>query len=123
MRLTDKTIQELRQMTKAQIIAAIADYLQASYTRREIIRGIRNDRDTETETAYTYDAQGRITGQTDIERDDDTQAQVSKRVITWTYYATGEVNVIKTELYDAADVLIRTRRIKHYRDGRQPEVS
>ena len=40
-----------------------------------------------------------------------------------TNYATGEVNVIKTDFYDAADVLVRTRRIKHYCDGRQPEAS
>ena len=123
MQLTDKTIAELRQMNKRQIIDAIAAYLDASYTRREIIRGIRNDQDTYTDTTQVYDAQGRITSETEIERDDNTQAQVSRKVISWTYYATGEVNVIKTETYDAADVLVKTRRIKHYRDGRQPEVS
>lgn len=123
MNLSDLTIQQMRQMTKLELVNSIKDYLQNNYTRREIIRLLR-DRDTEwDEPIRTYRPDGQIESQIEVERDDDTQVQVSRRVMTWTYYATGEVNVIKTEIYDENDVLKRTKRIKHYRNGRQPEVS
>ena len=123
MNISDMTIQQLRAATKAQIITSISAYLQANFTRRELIRLLR-DRDTDwDEPIRTYRADGQIESQIEIERDDDTQVQVSKRVMTWTYYATGEVNVIKTDIYDAVDALVRTRRVKHYRDGKQPEAT
>ena len=120
--LTAMTIEQLRSATKAEILAGIRDYLAANYTRRDLIRLCR-DRDTYTETTDTTRPDGQIFQRIEIERDGDTQAQVSRRVITWTYYATGEVNVITIERYDAINTLIRTKRIKHYRDGRQPEAT
>lgn len=38
----------------------------------------------------------------------------------WTYYPTGEVNVITTTKLDANNNVISTKQLKHY-DGRQPE--
>lgn len=120
---SDMTIQQLRASTKAQIIDSITAYLKANFTRRELIRMLR-DRDTEwDEPIYTYRPDGQIESLTEVERDDDTQAQVSRKITKWTYYATGEVNVILIQIYNGADVLKRQKRIKHYRDGRQPEVT
>jgi len=121
--LSNLTIQQLRASTKAQIITAITAYLQANFTRRELIR-LLWERDTDwDEPIRTYRADGQIESQIEIERNDDTRVQVSKRVMTWSYYATGEVNVILVQVYDAMDVLKRTKRIKHYRDGKQPEAT
>ena len=123
MKLSNLTIQEMRASTKAEIITSIKNYLQDNFTRRDLIRMLR-DRDTEwDEPIRTYRPDGQIESQIEVERDDDTQIQVSRRVTTWTYYNTGEVNVIKIEIYDENDVLKKTKRIKHYRDGRQPEAN
>ena len=123
MKLSDMTIQEMQASTKAEIITSIKNYLQDNFTRRDLIRMLR-DRDTEwDEPIRTYRPDGQIESQIEVERDDDTQIQVSRRVTTWTYYNTGEVNVIKIEIYDENDVLKKTKRIKHYRDGRQPEAT
>ena len=121
--LSDMTIQQLRASMKNQIVDSITAYLKANYTRRELIRMLR-DRDTDwDEPIRTYRADGQIESQIEIERDEDSQVQVSKRVMTWSYYVTGEVNVILIQTYDGADVLKRTKRIKHYRDGKQPEAT
>jgi len=118
--LTDLTIEQLRNSTKAQILDSIRAYMQANYTRRELIKLLR-ERDTIWDDPIdTYYPDGQIESSNEIERDDDTLAQVSRRYTTWTYYQTGEVNVIKIEKYDENDVLKKTQRIKHYRDGRQP---
>ena len=121
--LSDMTIQQLRASMKNQIVDSITAYLKANYTRRELIRMLR-DRDTDwDEPIRTYRADGQFESQIEIERDEDSQVQVSKRVMTWSYYVTGEVNVILIQTYDGADVLKRTKRIKHYRDGKQPEAT
>lgn len=121
--LSNMTIRQMRNSTKAQIIDSVADYIKANFTKRQLIQFLR-DRDTEwDDPVCTYYPDGQISTQTVIERDEETELQVSKKVMTWTYYLTGEVNVIKTEFYNANDLLIRTRRIKHYRDGRQPTVT
>ena len=44
-----------------------------------------------------------------------------KRNITWTYYKTGEVNLITVKRYTDGK-LVSTRKIKHYLDGKQPTV-
>ena len=44
-----------------------------------------------------------------------------KRVATWTYYKTGEVDLITVNRYSDGK-LVSTREIKHYLDGKQPTV-
>jgi len=44
-----------------------------------------------------------------------------ERKITWTYYKTGEVDVITIERYKAGK-LVSIKEIKHYLDGKQPTV-
>ena len=75
------------------------------------------------EPVRTYRADGQITSETIVTKDTGTNLQVSKREVTWTYYATGEVNVITIKQYDGANNLLHTKAIKHYKDGRQPTVT
>jgi len=44
-----------------------------------------------------------------------------ERKITWTYYKTGEVDMITIERYRAGK-LVSTKEIKHYLNGKQPMV-
>jgi len=119
--LTDLTRAQLRALTKNQIISAIDAYLTATYTRKQIIQGCL-DKDTEWgNPVCTYGPDGILT-QNEIERDVETDAQVSRKYIVWDYYNTGEVNTIITEFYDENDALKRRKKIKHYKDGRQPEI-
>lgn len=121
--LTDLTLQQLRASTKAQIIASIRDYLTANYTRRQLIQFLR-DRETEwDEPIRTYRTDGQIESQIEVERDEETGEIVSSKSITWSYYSTGEVNVILIIVYDATGIEIKRKRIKHFKDGRQPEVN
>ena len=119
--LSNMTIRQMRDSTKAQIIDSVVEFMRSNFTKRQLIQFLR-DRETEWDDPITtYRADGQIESQIDIERDVETGLQVSKKVMTWSYYASGEVNVIKTEFYDGNDALKRTRRVKHFRDGRQPE--
>ena len=40
----------------------------------------------------------------------------------WTYYPTGEVDLIVLSELDGLDVVVGVKKIKHYLDGKQPEV-
>jgi hypothetical protein len=60
--------------------------------------------------------------QTETVRDVETGAVVSGRRITWTYYKTGEVDTITIVETDAVGKETSRKIIKHYIDGRQPEV-
>lgn len=118
--LTDLTKEQLRALSKNQIINSIDDYLTANYTKKQLIQGVL-DRDTEWDTPVcTYGPDGILT-QNEIERDIETNAQVSRKYTVWDYYNSGEINTIITEFYDENDVLTKRKKIKHYKDGRQPE--
>jgi len=119
--LTDLTLEQMRASTKNQIISSIDSYLTANFTKRQLIQMLR-ERDTEwDDPVCTYGPDGILT-QNEIERDVETGAQVSRKYIVWDYYNSGEVNTIITEFYDENDVLKRRKKIKHYKDGRQPEI-
>jgi hypothetical protein len=119
--LTDLTKEQLRALNKNQIISAIGTYLAATYTRKQLIQGCL-DRDTDWDTPIcTYGADGQIESQNEIERDVDTDAQISRKYTAWTYYNSGEVNVITIQTFDETDTLKKQKKIKHYKDGRQPE--
>ena len=119
--LSDMTLAQLRASTKTQIITSISSFLTANMTKHQLIVMLR-DKETEWDTPVcTYNADGQIATQNEIERDEDTGLQVSRTFTTWTYYDTGEVNVILITYYDAADVEKKHKRIKHYKDRQQPD--
>ena len=121
--LSTMTLAELQASTKAQIITSIRDYLTANYTRRQLIQLLR-DRDTEWDTpTMTYRKDGQIERQTETIRDVETGALISTKTITWTYYETGEVDEIIISETDADGKKLSQKKIKHYKDGKQPEAT
>jgi len=55
-------------------------------------------------------------------RDKDTGKLISKRVEITSYYDTGEINLFIQRWFNAKGELLRERKIKHFRDGRQPKI-
>jgi hypothetical protein len=118
--LTDQTLEQMRASTKKQILDAMSAYMQATYTRKQIMQILR-ERDTEwDDPVCTYGPDGILT-QNEIERDSETGLQVSRKYTVWDYYNSGEINTIITQFFDENDVLTKQKKIKHYKDGRQPE--
>ena len=117
--LTDLTLEQMRASTKNQIINSVDTYL-ANLTKRQLIQMLR-EHDTEWDDPIcTYGKDGILT-QNEIERDSETNVQVSRKYTVWDYYNSGEVNTIITEFYDENNALKKRKKIKHYKDGRQPE--
>ena len=119
----DVTLEQLRALTKTQIINKLSTYLTNNMTKRRLILWLMDMDVIDIEPVRTYRADGQIESETTITVDTETNAQVNKRVTTWTYYATGEVNVITIKQYDGSKNLLRTKAIKHYQDGKQPTVT
>jgi hypothetical protein len=119
----DVTLEQLRALTKTQIINKLSTYLTNNMTKRQLILWLMNMDVIDIEPVRTYRADGQIESETTITVGTETNAQVNKRVTTWTYYATGEVNVITIKQYDGSNNLLHTKAIKHYKDGRQPTVT
>ena len=119
----DVTLEQLRSMTKTQIINRLSTWLTNHFTKRQLILWLMDMDVIRIEPVRTYRADGQIESETTITVDTETGLQVNKRVVTWAYYPTGEVNVITIKQYDSNDVLLHTKAIKHYKDGRQPTVT
>lgn len=118
----DVTIEQLRSMTKTQIITKLSSWLTNNFTKHQLILWLL-DRDVlHDDSIITYNANNQLISQTEIERDIETGLQIRKIITRWAYYAEGEVNVISIKNYDANNTLMNTTTIKHYRDGRQPET-
>jgi hypothetical protein len=119
----DVTLEQLRALTKTQIITKLSNWLTKNFTKRQLILWLMDIEVMDDEPIRTYRADGQIASETIVTKDTGTNLQVNKREATWTYYATGEVNVITIKQYDANNVLLHTKAIKHYKDGRQPTVT
>ena len=116
----DVTLAQLRSMTKTQIINRLSTWLTNHFTKRQLILWLMDIEVLENDPVRTYRADGQIESETTIDVDTETNLQVNKRVVTWTYYATGEVDIITIKQYDNNDALLMTKTIKHYTDGTQP---
>jgi predicted double-glycine peptidase len=119
----DVTLEQLRALTKAQIITKLSNWLTKNFTKRQLILWLMDMDVISIDPVRVYRADGQIESETTITVDAETNTQVNKRVVTWSYYATGEVNVITIKQYDSNNVLLHTKAIKHYKDGRQPTVT
>ena len=119
----DVTLAQLRSFTKTQIINRLSTLLTNNMTKRQLILWLMDADVINIEPVRTYRADGQIESETTIDVDTETNLQVNKRKVNWTYYATGEVDVITIKTYDGANNLLRTKAIKHYKDGRQPTVT
>ncbi len=120
--ITDQRLDQLQAATKAQIITAIDNKL-AAMTKKQIIEFIFDpvDRFQDTPT-WTYRADGQPLIMIEVTRDALAAKLGSKRV-TWTYYVSGEIDTIVISTLDPADVVTKTKTIKHYKAGRQPTVT
>ena len=119
----DVTLEQLRALTKTQIITKLSNWLTKNFTKRQLILWLMDIEVIDIEPVRTYRADGQIASETIVTKDTETNLQVNKRETLWSYYPTGEVNVITIKQYDSNNVLLHTKAIKHYKDGRQPTVT
>ena len=119
----DVTLEQLRSITKTQIITKLSDWLTNNFTKRQLILWLLGADFIFDNPITAYGSDGQIISQIEIRRDGETGLQVEKIITTWTYYPSGEVDTIITRIYDASNVLINTKTIKHYRDGKQPTMT
>ena len=102
--LQDKTLVELKEIVTADL------------TKRDLLIQIAGSETLSDEPVRTYRKDGQIESQSETFRDVETNKIVSTKQMTWTYYPTGEVDEIT--INENGKVKI----IKHFIDGRQPEV-
>lgn len=119
----DVTLTQLRSLTKTQIINKLTTYLTNNMNKRQLILWLMDMKVIQIDPIRTYRADGQIESETTVEVDTETNVHVNKRTTDWTYYATGEVDTITIRWFDGADNLLKTKAIKHYKDGRQPTVT
>lgn len=119
----DVTLEQLRALTKTQIITKLSNWLTKNFTKRQLILWLMDIEVIDIEPVRTYRADGQIASETIVTKDTETNLQVNKRETLWSYYPTGEVNVITIKQYDSNNVLLHAKAIKHYKDGRQPTVT
>ena len=90
--------------------------------RPDLVQAIKNGEDEGTTTSSVEkDDQGR-TGLWTEETKNIDGILISKRVDAYSYYKTGEVDVIIQRVYDNKN-LVSEKSIKHFVDGRKPEVT
>ena len=68
------------------------------------------------------DGQGRMGAWTEETKDLD-DALIGKRINEYAYYLTDEINTITMKKYDNNNELTSKKVLKHYRDGRQPNLT
>ena len=91
--------------------------------RPDLVQDIKSGKDEGTVTvSVVKDAQGRMSVWTE-ERRDINGDLIDKRKDSYTYYLTDEINIITMEKYDNNDKLASKKKLKHYRDGTQPDLS
>jgi hypothetical protein len=118
--LVNLTLEQLRAATKAQIVADIT----AKMTKRDLLIFLNDGSDkVQDEPKRTYCKDGQQESQIEVERDVETGARTGGKVISWSYYPTGEVDEITISLRDATDKETARKVIKHFVDGRQPETA
>ena len=89
--------------------------------RPDLIQAIKNNEDEGTTTYRTEkDEKGRLKKWVEEKRDID-GILVAKRVDEYSYYKTGEVDIITQQVFDAKK-MVSEKSIKHFTDGRRPEV-
>ena len=118
----DELLARLRAATVDQIRTAMKNRIN-NMTKRQLIVFLMDAMDFEDgmPPATTSWPDGQSKNRLEITRDA-LGAKVRSRLTSWTYYPTSEVDTITIRERDASDVEVRQRRIKHFTDGRQPEI-
>lgn len=88
--------------------------------RPDLIQAIKNGEDESTTTSYTeQDEKKRVKKWTEETRDIDGNL-LSKRVDSYSYYETDEVDTIIQQVYDGKGKPVSKKEVKHFKDGKQP---
>ncbi len=122
----DLTVDQLRQLTKEQILAAINNRL-LNLTKKQLIiltlriTGVDVDTYETTELTKSEDGpNGQITRL--FETRDVLGNKLRSQHIHWTYYDEGPVNEITITNLNQIDAITDRRIIKHFLDDRQPII-
>ncbi len=122
------TLKQLQSVTKAQILDGINTRLTAM-TKAQLIGLILTVADDVGLNLVLSDApvivnrpDGQIASRATIRRNT-LGIRVGRETTDWTYYPTGEVDVITTTRFDSNDAVAQRRAIQHYTDGSQPTVT
>ena len=104
-----------------QTVTELKTALTAEMTKRDLLIIANNGSDKLSEWVSTYDKKG-FEIKTETVRDVETNAIVSVKTIAYTLSPKGEVDEITIVVNDGSGKEINRKVIKHYIDGRQPEV-
>ena len=116
-----KTTLTLEQMKAATVAEILAD-VTAQNDKREIVSELLGADRISDRPTITYDDRDRIVKRVETERDLLTDDVLGSVVTTHSYYKTGEIEDIIISERDAKDNETAKRTIRHFTDGRQPEV-
>ena len=115
---TTLTLNELRAATIAQILADVA----ANNDKRAIVQELLGQDRIVDRPTITRDDQGRIVKRAQVERDLLSGEVMGGRETTHLYFKTGEIQDIVVSERDAKDKWMGGHTIKHFTDGRVPQM-
>lgn len=116
---TSLSIAQLQAATKAQIVSDVTSKM----SKRDLIVSLVGADKVIDAPEISYAKDGQIERQVETIRDVETNEIVSTKKINWTYYERGEVDEITIIETDSKGKEVSRKVIKHYIDGRQPEVT
>lgn len=105
----------LRKLTKTQLTAE----LSKNKSKRDLLIETNGGSDIIRDDTILTTGKNGQEYQEDINRDIETDEVTKIRQVLWTYYDTGEVDEITIHTLGDKET---TKVIKHFRDGRQPEI-
>ena len=90
--------------------------------RPDLVQAIKSGEDEGIITSYTEkDEKKRVKKWLEERRDIDRNL-LSKRVDSYSYYKTGEVDVITLQAYDSKGK-VSEKRVKHFKDSKRSEIT
>ena len=116
-----KTTLSLEQMKVATVSQIMAD-VEANNDKREIVAELLGTDRISDRPTITYDEKQRIVKRVEVQRDLLTDDVLRSVETTHSYYKTGEIEDIVVSERDAKDKEIGGHTIKHFTDGRLPQM-
>ena len=92
--------------------------------RPDLIQAVKSGKDEGTTTVFIVkDTKGQVSIWTEEKKNLD-GVVIGKRIDKYTYYSTDNVNEIVQERYEGTKLTLTSKqKVKHYRDGTQPDVT
>lgn len=117
---TTMTLEQMREEPLRDLCESISTYMQANFTKREVMEWLFETDCFVDPPQFTCDDQGRKTGRKQIGRFVETGNQKKNDEVTCTYYPNGDIEDITVIARDENDEIVEHYTIHHYQDGRQP---